>query len=94
LDYFEYTYTAVFFRTLNRFPFPDDVVGCVLHQPVLITHQNRPDGYIAYLQDGLPSSPILVSDFKKDDAGYNVALRESLGYYQCIATLVEQCLIK
>ena len=87
LGHLEYTYSSVFFRALDRFLFPDSKEGCVLHEPVLAkdssNHSNRPDGYIAILKDGLPSSPILVSDFKKDDKDYAEAVDESIGYFQC-----------
>ena len=42
----EYVYSAMFFHALNRFLFPEEPTGCVLHQPFLIT-KDRPDGYIA-----------------------------------------------
>jgi len=88
----EYTYSSVFSRALDRFLFPDMKKGCVLHQPVLAkdlqNHSNRPDAYIACLSDDLPSSPILVSDFKKEDKQYNDAVNESVGYFQCVATII------
>lgn len=93
LGHLEYTYSSVFFRALDRFLFPDSEIGCVLHEPVLAkdsnNHTNRPDGYIALLKDGLPSSPILVSDFKKDDKEYGKAVNESLGYFQCVVDVAK-----
>ena len=68
LAHHESTYSAVFFRALDRFLFRDCKEGCVLHHPVLRqhgSHHSTPDGYISRLQDGLPSALILLSDVKK-----------------------------
>ena len=85
----ETTYSTVFFHFFNRFLFPDAEKGCIFHQPVLHKdrhgHSNKPDGYIAKLKSGVPSIPILVTDFKKTD--FKKALSESLGYFQSISTL-------
>ena len=49
-------------------------------------HNSKPDGYVAKLKSGVPSTSILVSNFKKTD--YIIkALSESLGYFQSISTL-------
>jgi len=45
--------------------------------------------YIAQLRDGMPSSPILVSDFKRDD--YDTTYTESLGYFQSIVAVGGLC---
>ena len=81
----EYVYSAMFFRALDRFLFPEDDTGCILHQPSLTT-KDRPDGYIATLKSDLPSLPILTSDFKKQNEDFKVAKRESIGYFQSIMT--------
>jgi len=81
------------FRALDRVSFPNGEDGCVLHELALAkdvdNHVNSPDGYIASLKDGLPSSPILVSDFKKEDEDYDKAVDESIGYFQCVVTSSE-----
>ena len=86
----EHTYSSVIFQALDRFLFPGGTEGCVLHQPVLAKdhkqHNNRPDGYVLYFKDGLPSLPILVSDFKKEDKDYDTALNESIGYFQVVVS--------
>ena len=92
LDSLEYTYSSVFSQALDRFLFEDVGEGCVLHQPVLVedsNHSNRPDSYIARLKGGVPSSPILVSDFKQDLHDYNVAYNESLGYFQSVVSVAQ-----
>ena len=80
----EYVYSAMFFRALDRFLFPNNGDrGCVLHQPSLET-RDRPDGYIATLKGNLPSVPILTSDFKKENEDFERATTESIGYFQSI----------
>ena len=76
--------------------FPSGEDGCVLHEPALAkdvdNHVNRSDGYIASFKDGLPSSPhspILVSDFKKEDENHDKAVNESIGYFKCVVTSAE-----
>ena len=79
-----------FFRLLDGFLVQEKDKVCVLHQPVLHTdkpgHNNKPDGYVTKLNNGVPSMPILVSDFKKS-YDYQKAFSESLGYFQTIVTL-------
>ena len=87
----EGSYSSVFFRLLDRFLFPEKEKGCVLHQPVLrkdkYGHSNKPDGYSAKLDGGVPSTPILVLGFKESYTEYHKAFSESLGYFQSISTL-------
>ena len=94
LDSLEYTYSSVFSQALDRFLFEDVGEGCVLHQPVLVkdsnhSYRSRPDSYIARLENGVPSSPILVSDFEKDLCDYNVAYNESLGCFQSVVSVAQ-----
>ena len=84
LQGYELSASAVFFQALDRFLFADDdQKGCILHQAVLgDNRKNRPDGYMAKLRDGLPSTPVLVSDFKFQPG--EIVELESLGYFQSV----------
>ena len=89
---YENTYTAVFSQSLDRYLFPGNQPedGCVLHQPVFSKDNcNKPDCYIVQLSNGIPSYPLLVSDFKRDDNEYDKARSESLGYYQSAVTVAD-----
>jgi len=94
LSDYELSYSSVFFQALDRFLFPSGKEKmCVLHEPVLANtngHHNKPDGYIACLKEGCPSSPILVSDFKKIDGDYDQAVNESIGYFQSVVDIAKK----
>ena len=91
LDSHESSYTSMFFQALDRYLVQEgDKTLCVLHQPVFAKdfndHKNKPDGCIFQSDGGVLSQyPVLVSDFKNED--YEKAVTESLGYFQCAATV-------
>ena len=80
---YELTYSSMLGRELDRYLFENKKRGCVLHQPVLAGRQNnRPDGYVAKLEDSKPSKPWLVYDFKKQNMCHSAT--ESLGYCEVV----------
>jgi len=94
LSAWELSYSSVFFQTLDRFLFSSGEKMCVLREPILAKdldgHHNIPNGYVARLKEGLPSSRILVSDFKKNDGDYDQAENESIGYFQSVVDIAKQ----
>ena len=80
---YELTYSSMLGRELDRYLFENKKHGCVLYQPVLAGRQhNRPDGYVAKLEDSKPSKPWLVYDFKKQNMCHSAT--ESLGYCEVV----------
>ena len=82
---YEHLYTSMCSRELDRYLFPDPQDGCCLHQPS-ISDNNRPDIYIATLDNHIPQVPLLVADWKIHDNDYEIAVRESHGYCQKVLT--------
>ena len=79
----EYAYTSLIARALDRFVFPNEAIGAILHQAPCrnrFGNPERPDVYIVPFNDFYPGNPLALSDVKGNPREFAMADAESSFY--------------
>lgn len=84
---YEAFYTSILAQEFDRFLkdyVEDDIASFhqipIKHNKISATADSYPDFYFAQVRNGIPTKPLLVTDFKKEDKEYGTAEAESFGY--------------